>query len=180
MPKFWVYDPISDKKKSTFFNSRKDYDDFIKNSRRKVKPKFCKSRNPTAWFITDDGKKSILSPTKKRISDFLKAQQIVFHCEASFEGLSYRIKNNSPRFDFYLPELNLILEYAGNSINVDKDQRLINKVKNDFCLLNGIYITHLINKRSDNLEEQILKAILEAIKKEVNMFVSECPFLPDN
>ena len=102
------------------------------------------------------------SPTEKRISNILKKYKINFIQECSFKGFG---KLDYPyRFDFYLPDYNLIIEYDGMHHSKPK-MKVNDNIKNKFCKLNDIKIIRYNIKHYENLETHVKKLIRKLTKK---------------
>lgn len=72
-----------------------------------------------------------------------KANQIKFHREVSFDGLVNPSTGCLLRYDFYLPEHNLIVEYDGKSYHGSKKVKERDEIKNRFAELNGINLIRI-------------------------------------
>jgi len=108
------------------------------------------------------------------ISSLLSKINVLNIREKRFDGCRYK---RSLPFDFYLPEYNLVIEYDGvqhfrpinfNGTFKTKESLLENfeltklkdKIKNDFCKLEGIKMIRISYKDKDKLNEKILKELL--------------------
>lgn len=111
-----------------------------------------------------------LCKTKSRgeisIKNFLEKNKIKFIREKSFK--------NRLRFDFWLPDLNTIIEfdgkhhfepikYFGGEENFKKVKKNDN-IKNLFCVENNINLLRISYKDYDNIEKIINKKIIENVK----------------
>jgi very-short-patch-repair endonuclease len=103
------------------------------------------------------------SKGEDRVSDFLEFLNLDFKREYNFqEGKTFR-------FDFYIPEYNLAIEYDGelhyHSIDIfGGDENLIStkkrdNIKNQYCKENGIYLLRIPYWYFDNIEELIQEKI---------------------
>lgn len=122
-----------------------------------------------------DGKcgcsKCVSSKGEKRIADILKSLGVSYKTQFKFEGC--RDKNLLP-FDFYIPSLNMCIEYQGeqhyhpvqfgncsmasaiSSMNmVQKHDR----IKADYCQSKGIKLLAIPYKEFDNLEKIIKECV---------------------
>lgn len=91
-----------------------------------------------------------MSQGEIRISNELKRQGIVFETEKTFEGCKNK---RLLRFDFWLPEYNLLIEFDGEQHNKDTNhwkkmdfERLKENdaIKNKFCEDNNIYLERIV------------------------------------
>jgi hypothetical protein len=87
-------------------------------------------------------KKCIGSNDEKKILTFLETQKIQYHVEKTFENCVYK---RNLRFDFYIPEVNCLIEYDGMQHFKDikyfsnfEKLRIKDIIKNKFCLENNI------------------------------------------
>jgi hypothetical protein len=79
---------------------------------------------------------------EKKILTFLETQKIQYHVEKTFENCVYK---RNLRFDFYIPEVNCLIEYDGMQHFKDikyfsnfEKLRIKDIIKNKFCLENNI------------------------------------------
>ena len=56
---------------------------------------------------------SVNSYWEKRISEILKENNISFETQKTFESCRFPNTNYLAKFDFYLPNLNILIEYNG-------------------------------------------------------------------
>jgi very-short-patch-repair endonuclease len=112
------------------------------------------------WFLTTLGNKSEPSHTENIIRTALNGLNLEFHIEVSFKGLVSK-SGNYLRFDFYIPALNLAIEYDGKDYHSDKDVKARDKAKNRYCKANSINLLRLNAKHYDCLEITIIKHILK-------------------
>ncbi len=108
----------------------------------------------------------------KKIKKILDILELKYETEKTFKGCKNK---NLLRFDIYIPQLNLCIEYDGiqhfkptnfsNKMSYEKtivefDKLLINdKIKNDFCFINKINIIRISYKEYKNLEDILLDKI---------------------
>lgn len=98
------------------------------------------------------------SKGERQIAKYLEEKGIKFEQQKTFEGCIYK---KPLRFDFYLPDYNLIIEYNGiqHYEDIFKDPIEFNNVKNrdkykkDFCRKNGINL--LVIKYTENIKNKI-------------------------
>ena len=106
------------------------------------------------------------SKGEKKIAAWLVAREISISREHSFEGCRYV---NLLRFDFYLPQHNVCIEYDGEHHYVDNDQWLgagklaetkkRDAIKDQYCKDNGIRLIRISYKEFDLIEEILTKAL---------------------
>lgn len=111
-----------------------------------------------------------------RIYDFLTKMDIFFEMEKKFKRCS-DIK--SLRFDFYIPEYNMCIEYDGQQHyrevffrgdpNVDTKERLRNikrrdEIKNNYCEKEGVHLLRIPYWDYDNIENIISESINKLIQ----------------
>lgn len=100
------------------------------------------------------------SAGEQKIQTFLDENKIINQIEASFSWQS----NLKRRYDFYLPEYNLIIEYMGEQHYKEnslfkislKEQQEIDRIKKEECLKNGIDYLEICYKDFSIIED-ILK-----------------------
>lgn len=106
----------------------------------------------TDCYISQKGKVSKPSPPELRIAKVLKEQRIKFIEECSFKNFGHPF---SPyRFDFYLPEYKVVVEYDG-SHHSQRKIKFNDKLKNKFCRINKIQIVRFNKKHYFELESHI-------------------------
>lgn len=99
------------------------------------------------------------SKSEIKISNFLKDNNISFIQQKTFLNCINTITGRQLRFDFYLPDFNICIEYDGKqhfeSISIWggekalKDNKFKDNIKDEFCKKNGINIIRITYK--DNL-----------------------------
>lgn len=105
----------------------------------------------------------IQSVEEKQIEQFLKNKNFNFETEKTFEDCRNE-RGNLLFFDFFLPKLNIIIEYDGihhykpifGEENLRKKQ-IHDQIKNDYCLIKGIQLIRI--SYQDNLEEELNKIL---------------------
>lgn len=105
------------------------------------------------------------SKGEKEVADFLSNNNLQYITQKCFDGCFYK---NHLRFDFYVPKLNICIEYDGQqhfrevSLYGDKEGlkgiQARDNIKNKFCENNGI---QLIRIRYDESVSDILKTKLK-------------------
>lgn len=118
--------------------------------------------------------KCVKSKSEKIISDYLRLRGIKFEAQKTFDGC----RNKQPlRFDFYIPEFNLCIEYNGEQHYSgwrlkDKErsrlkllETIINDcIKRNFCQQNGIDLIEIPYTEINNLElilSNIIRSFME-------------------
>ena len=106
----------------------------------------------------------IKSKGEQKISIFLQKHNIIFQQQKTFDACRFEDTNRPARFDFYLPEYNLLIEYDGqqhfyytnsgwnNKENFEKNQQHDN-FKNDWCKNNNIKLIRI--SYLDNIEDKL-------------------------
>lgn len=101
-----------------------------------------------------------LSKGELYIGKLLKNNNILYESQKSFKDCKDKY---SLKFDFYLPELNTLIEYDGKQhfeiiehwgdIEGLKDRQKKDKIKNDFCKSNDIKLIRI--RYDENIEEKL-------------------------
>lgn len=115
------------------------------------------------WFISSLGKKAIPSPVEDIIRNILNGYSIEFHIEVSFKALKYN-NGQYPRFDFYIPSINTIIEYDGKKYHKTIEQKKNDMFKTNYCNKNGIKIVRYNIKHYKDLAV-ILHKLVTTTKK---------------
>ena len=110
------------------------------------------------WFISGIGKSVEPSFAENLIRNTLNSLNIEHVTEVSFYGLKFDTGHYA-RFDFYIPKMNLVIEYDGKEYHNTKDVKKRDKIKTLFCKNNGIGLIRLNKKHYSNIEVEILKAV---------------------
>lgn len=118
-----------------------------------------------------------ISKGEYKISELLTINNIDFIEEHYFQDFKYVDSNRHPKFDFYLPEFNCIIEFDGryhfetNSFFGAKDEiRNRDKIKTQYCLDNNIKLikipyTHLKKLRIDDLLPKTSKFVIHTMEE---------------
>ena len=111
--------------------------------------KIKKKKNNLSFFST------VVEPSKAEdlIIYFLHKYNVPYHREVSFKGFTSPAGGHY-RYDFYLPQCNLIIEYDGKLYHKNKKN---DNIKNIFCRNNGINIIRFNSKHYYHLEQELLK-----------------------
>lgn len=113
------------------------------------------------YYISKKGRAAKPSVPEKIILTILKKYNIAFIKEASFRKFGFE---SSPyRFDFYLPNYQVVIEYDGSHHNQTRT-KINDKLKNQFCRLNGIKVYRFNKKHYQNLDYHIVKLLKELTK----------------
>lgn len=98
---------------------------------------------------------------EEQIATILTENNIVFEREKRFPNLRYKYKL---RFDFYLPDMNLVIEYNGKQHyefidyygdeEVFKTAQLRDKIKQEYCIKNNI--NYLVIRYDEDIEEILI------------------------
>lgn len=117
----------------------------------------------TDCYVSKAGSDASASPPEKRIAKVLKLYKIKFIQECSFKKFGHPF---SPyRFDFFLPDHNVIIEYDGKYHSL-AGARKNDKVKNTFCRKNKIKIVRFNKKHYANLEA-FVKRVCKFLTKKI-------------
>lgn len=107
----------------------------------------------------------VKSKGEYRISNYLLSRGIIFEMEKTFTDL--RTKNNgTPRFDFYLPQTDTIIEFHGSQhfephwdyekgVNILLSLRRTmrnDKIKEEYCIMNNIRLIKINYYEMRNIE----------------------------
>lgn len=115
----------------------------------------------------------------KIIEKWIKEHHIYYEREKTFDGLVAPSSGRKLRYDFYIPDLNLIIEFDGKqhfdvheSSLFTKEKydkiRLHDKLKNKFCEKKGIYLIRISYFNAS--KEYIYKVLDKFFKKEVRIY----------
>lgn len=120
----------------------------------------CKSKKDC---YTDDYIVYDIEPSKGEefTSNKLKYHNIKFEREVAFDDFITSTGSHR-RFDFYIPHMNLIIEYDGKRHEEDDYAKYVDALKNDFCLQKGF---NFIRVNRNNY-----KYLYKAIKKIKNYY----------
>ena len=101
---------------------------------------------------------------ERKIYNFLKENKINFESQKRFNDCRYK---NQLIFDFYLPELNICIEFDGEQhyyishFDKSKDdfhkRKLRDKIKNNYCFVQKIKLIRIPYWDFDNIEEILSK-----------------------
>ena len=109
-------------------------DEYI-NTHTRFKYKY---QNSFYWVALDDWIHKHARPhlyvinLEKQFREYLEENEISFVTQQSFNDLKSS-KNYKLRFDFYIPEFNLLVELDDRSHIFAEDQRINGKLKNEYC-----------------------------------------------
>lgn len=127
-----------------------------------------------------DGKRS--SKGEKEISDILKKYNIFYQKEKTFANC-VSARGNCLRFDFYLTDFNILIEYQGqhhyNPVNkYQRAKRVYEQtinhdiIKKNFAAANNIKLVEISHKEYDKIEKIITEIMINYYTKE-NKTMSE-------
>lgn len=130
---------------------------------RRSRPKQPKIKKPKKkvsiadkMYIHMAGNDSKPSVAEKIIIKFFKTNNVKFFREVSFRG--FGIAAMPYRFDFYLPQFNLIIEYDGaHHLKEKVHERDV--LKNNFCKTNHIKLVRLNKDHYHNLSYHLDKLL---------------------
>lgn len=137
---------------------------FVKNTIKEVFKKTKKSKKKVSkqvgikeinYWVTEGIE---LSPTELIIVETLDFLKIEYLREVSFEGCYNPNTNGYFRFDFYIPSMNLVIEYDGEH---HKDEYFMwaDGIKNTFLQQHNINLKRLNKKHFYNLRKEIRNLI---------------------
>lgn len=123
--------------------------------------------NPTKWWQCQHKDLPAPSSAEQLIIDELSLYSVVWHREVEFAGLKVN-KYSYPRYDFFLPEYMLILEYDGRSSHSNPHQVAMDKLKDKFCKKNGIRVIRYNSKHYYKMSGTIMTLMKEyKIKRKI-------------
>ncbi|MFW6247004.1 MAG: hypothetical protein ACOC22_02415 [bacterium] len=120
-------------------------------------------------------KKKTKSYGEYYINYFLKYNNINFIREKKFENCRSN-KNYPLRFDFYLPEYNILIEFQGKHhympVHKYRKAKIIHyktiendKIKKEFCENNNISLIEINYKEIDNIYDKLIEELEKIIPK---------------
>ena len=121
--------------------------------------------DPKGWFIAEKHKDTAPSPAERKILTELNKWNVEYYREVSFLGLKSD-KGGYLRFDFYFPQLCMMIEYDGQLAHSTDEQLQNDQLKTNFCNLYGFDLVRY-DKRHYHQMEEYLWALLhrKGIKK---------------
>lgn len=121
----------------------------------------------TSWFLCTHKDLPAPSSAEYIIIEQLNMYNVIWHREVSFRGLQFT-PYSWPRYDFYIPALNIVIEYDGQLSHSNDIQIATDKAKDKFCNDNGITIIRYNKKHYYNMYGHI-NALMKSngIKKKV-------------
>ena len=140
------------------------------NSRTEIKIKCNKCKfvfyqKPNSHINGNGCPNCIKSKGEILIKKFLDNHNISYVTEKTFEGCYYKSKL---RFDFYLPDFNICIEYDGpqhlkpytffGGIETFNKIQIRDNIKNDFCKENNINLIHIFYGK--NIDEILTERLL--------------------
>jgi hypothetical protein len=95
------------------------------------------------WFVDQWVGTLTISPAEQLIINELEKYPVKWEREVTFVGLPKTDKGGNYRMDFLLYEHNIVIEYHGKLWHQDPEKVKGDKIKEKFCIKNGIeYITY--------------------------------------
>ncbi len=83
------------------------------------------------------------SHSERLIIKHLQSERIKFEREVNFTGLVNPLTNAPLRYDFYIPQFNLIIEYDGVKYHANIDVKDRDRIKDNFAKRNKIDIVRI-------------------------------------
>lgn len=141
------------------------------------------------FFGTDES--DYMSMGEKRILEHLKNRNIRYETQKTFPGCKYR---SYLKFDFYLPDYNLIIEFDGTQHEEDGDYpekwggieghlklQKSDKIKNEYCKKNNIHLsrinyTYLVENYLEWYVDYLISTAFEKNGFEYYVFENESVF----
>ena len=151
-------------------NNKYDYSKVIEYTNCRKKIEIICPEHGSFFQVTNSHKSGVGCPNccdskgERDIKKILQEKKITYINEYTFEGCYLKKKL---RFDFFLPEKNICIEYDGmqhfKSVNYFggdtalKITKKRDKIKNDFCDKNGIKLVRI--KFNDNIKIKLIKCL---------------------
>jgi very-short-patch-repair endonuclease len=88
------------------------------------------------------------SHSERLIMKHLESERIKFEREVNFTGLVNPLTNAPLRYDFYIPQFNLIIEYDGVKYHASIDVKDRDRIKDNFAKRNKIDIVRISGIRN--------------------------------
>jgi len=143
------------------------------NNKVKIKHNICNHEYTVSPNNFINGNKRCLkcsnrrSKSEERIENFFKDNKIEFDKEKTFSDC-YRERRLLP-FDFYIPSLNILIEYDGeyhfHKLKQTKEEFLRrkenDKIKNEFCLNKNINLLRISYREKNTIEQILEKEVLK-------------------
>lgn len=108
------------------------------------------------WFITQNAYNNKPSYAEQEIIEgLLKANILDYQREVSFKGCVY-FNGSIPRFDFYLPSHNTVIEYDGDH-HKEKTFSDRDDFKTKFCQEKGIKVIRFSKEDSKELRSKVFR-----------------------
>lgn len=107
-------------------------------NRAAIKEKKRLQQGKPEWFICDWVKSLKVSHAEQLIIDQLSRYRIRWYREVSFKQLPLTPKGSTYRYDFYLPDHNIIIEYQGKDWHLSPERLSADNVKAEFCKQHNI------------------------------------------
>lgn len=100
---------------------------------------------------------------EKKVEAFLKRKKIPFEMEKTFEWLKNK-KGNNLRFDFFLPQHNIAIEFDGAYHYTSARQKSNDRQKNMCCLKAGVNLLRIPYWEMNNISKIINQFIKDVTR----------------
>lgn len=126
--------------------------DKVADAPKKIEGKHI--HNIPKWFSAPISSLHSPSQAEIKISEQLIKYPIKWYNEVSFEG--FKTENGGYyRFDFYIPSLNILIEYDGEKYHSTKEAIAKDKIKTEFCKTYSIKLVRYNKQHYYNIDTQI-------------------------
>ena len=138
--------------------------DEYRNTKKRFKYKY---QNSFYWVTLDDWIHHNARPhlyindNEQRFREYLEENNISFITQKSFDDLKSS-KNYKLRFDFYIPEFDLLVELDDRTHLEYEDQRINGKLKNEYCEKHKLKLLRIDKYVNKNDFEDALCQVLDA------------------
>ena len=159
------HDKWNNEKVNELFNKENcELADEYRSTKQRLRYKFNNSYYWTTlddWIYHNSRPHISINENENRFRKYLEARNIEFVTQKSFSDLK-SANNYSLRFDFYLPEMNLLVEIDDRSHVSLKKQVEKGRMKDKYCIDNHIKLLRIDETVSDEKDfEHALNNILE-------------------
>ena len=121
-----------------------------------VEPVVHKVMLELTWFVNPE---IAMSPAEAMIAGILSMYKVEWYREVSFHN--FRSSDYGYyRFDFYIPSLKLVIEYDGKMFHNSPERRLVDQVKTEWCIANGLTVNRYTSKEYYSMATHIDKLML--------------------
>lgn len=122
-------------------------------------------------YVSIKGKERNDSYTEKIIASTLRKLNIKFIQEVSFKGFGCLAMPY--RFDFYIPNKRMIIEYDGSTHTTNKKVKERDEIKNYFCRINKINLVRFNKKHYSHLEGFVKKLFQKPSERKLTLISSK-------